>query len=402
MIPVVMRGNLRVSAGSRAAAFLSLILLGALPAAAQEGGRQPRWYRSNAGGMALEETATRFAALGNEYALLVDYVGARELPPMLAPFYRDQYLIEVHVLYRQGEEQRRQWIFRDGRGIARLVSVLNQPPDEPPRPAETPPPAPAGGENGAGASLSTNEPTGRAPWGFIELYNENYHITGEHMFSDDGGENIIEYTYRGGLLIRAEGRRKTNIAGAVENTKTFTDNYRYNRSSSLRSVERLFHEEAEALPIRLAFPNRVLDAAREKDFIGERLVWNSEFFGDFAVKPGYRMIYTTDERGRVLTQSLLDEEDAEVWVIQNTWSANRIVSALKTEGENKQLIEYEYNGEGERIVERNWRNGVLERMLRAEGGGREVEELYMSGGTILRAVWEDGRKISEERIRQNR
>jgi hypothetical protein len=33
-------------------------------------------------------------------------------------------------------------------------------------------------------------------------------------------------------------------------------------------------------------------------------------------------------------------------------------------------------------------------------GSREVEELYMNGEVMLRALWEDGRKISEERVRR--
>jgi hypothetical protein len=32
-------------------------------------------------------------------------------------------------------------------------------------------------------------------------------------------------------------------------------------------------------------------------------------------------------------------------------------------------------------------------------GTREIEELYMDGVVVLQAVWEDGRKISETRMR---
>jgi hypothetical protein len=69
----------------------------------------------------------------------------------------------------------------------------------------------------------------------------------------------------------------------------------------------------------------------------------------------------------------------------------------KSEDEER-LIEYEYNGEGDRIFERNFRNSVLERTVR-KAGDREVEELYMNGAVVLRTVWEDGRKISDERVR---
>jgi hypothetical protein len=418
-----MRGNLRVSGRIKQAVFLFLFLTGAFPAFTQEKGadspaRVARWFRSNAGGMTLEEAASRTSALHNEYALLIDYARQGDLPLLLTPFYRSGYTIEFHALYHRGTESRRQWIFRDAKGTARLVSVLNQdreaPP--PPKPAVAAPPEDGGATDGdaegsaaggatdsaaEGESVSNSDPpTGRSPWGFIEIYNEDYRITEEYMFSDEGEETQIAYSYRGGLLIRAEaGLKKTEEQ--EESKKIYTDDYRYNRSSSLRAVERLYHEELEALPIRFAFPNRVLDAAKETDFIGEKLAYNPEFFGDFDVKPGYRMVYNTDERGRLLTQSLLDDQDKVIWVIQNTWSGNRIASSLKTEGEEKLLIEYEYNSGGDRIVERNVRNGVLERLVRASGG-REVEELYMNGEVVLRATWENGRKISEDRMRRNR
>jgi hypothetical protein len=111
------------------------------------------------------------------------------------------------------------------------------------------------------------------------------------------------------------------------------------------------------------------------------------------------MVFTTDERGRILTQTMLDDGDTELWVIRNTWSGERIVSSLKIEGEDERLAEYEYNEAGDRILERNSRNEVLERLVRSEGK-TEVEELYMNGKPVLRAVWEDGRKISEERVRE--
>jgi hypothetical protein len=390
--------------------FFSVLLLGTFPAFALESGPSTtgsaRWFRSNAGGMTLEEVPSRTAALHNEYALLIDHARTGDLPEALAPFYRSGYLIEIHALFARGEESRRQWIFRDSSGTARLVSVLNRDRKSEPVVKEAPPVSEESEEAGEETSGS-DEPTGRSPWGFIEIYNENYHITEEYMFSDDGGETLITYSYRGGLLIKAEGRRKpAEAVEAAEGSdggefiKTFTDDYRYNRSLSLRSINRVFHEDIEAIPISLAFPNRVLDLAAQEDFSGEKITVNSEFFGEFDVRPGYRMVFTTDERGRVLTQTLLDDTDTEVWVIQNTWSGNRVSSALKTEGDDEWLVEYEYNDRGDRIIERNLHNGVLERMVYAEDG-RDIEELYMNGAVVLRAEWEDGRKISETRMRRN-
>jgi hypothetical protein len=60
-------------------------------------------------------------------------------------------------------------------------------------------------------------------------------------------------------------------------------------------------------------------------------------------------------------------------------------------------VEFDYTRNGEPGGERDYRNGVLERKITRDGS-REIEELYRNGRPILRAVWEDGRKITEERL----
>jgi len=62
------------------------------------------------------------------------------------------------------------------------------------------------------------------------------------------------------------------------------------------------------------------------------------------------------------------------------------------------LSEYDYDGSGNRIAQRDYRNGVMERHIVIDGDN-ETEELYLNGIVVLRAYWENGRKISEERVR---
>ncbi|MDR2111105.1 MAG: hypothetical protein LBP32_07340, partial [Spirochaetaceae bacterium] len=94
-----------------------------------------------------------------------------------------------------------------------------------------------------------------------------------------------------------------------------------------------------------------------------------------------------------------DEEGNILGEMTNTWDGDRLSSVRWVSGEDERVSEYEYDGEGDRIIERNYHQGVLERVVRREGD-REVEELYMNGTVILRAFWgKDGRKISEERVR---
>jgi antitoxin component YwqK of YwqJK toxin-antitoxin module len=371
-----------------------------------------RWFRSNSAGMALEETDSRFAALRNKYALVIDFVSPDELPELLSPFFKNGYYIEVHALYKNGEESRRQWIFRDENGMSRLVSVFNQVKQNEPEKNVNAPNGSAHAENetdgialneavqeeeqiaAESAADTSPDEIADSPYrgfnGFIEVYKENFLLERDILFSEDFGERETAYFYRNDVLLRAE---------ATQNgKKIFTDNYRYNRSGSLRTVERLYHETVDESLVRLSFPSRVLDAAEEENFIGEKLYLTSDTFGDYEAEADQRMIFNTDERGRILTQTLLDQDGNEVWVIKNTWSGDRISSILKTEGEDQWLNEYIYNSADDLIMERNLHNGVLERQVRIKGNN-ETEELIINGLIVLRAEWEDGRKISEQRVR---
>jgi hypothetical protein len=201
---------------------------------------------------------------------------------------------------------------------------------------------------------------------------------------------LVQWTGPGG--IGAEDRE-----GVLEDL--WTDYYRYSRFYSLRAVERRYHQ---ALPedqhlVRLQFPHMVLQAA-EEEFITPGSAYGSGFFSEILVNSGDRVLYTTDERGRVLTEIRKDENDVVLGELRNNWSGDRLASVSWKAGDSDRLTEYEYNEDGDRVLERNYVNGILERVVRREGD-QEVEELYINGVVILRAIWEDGRKISEERVR---
>ncbi|MDR0708781.1 MAG: hypothetical protein LBF77_01795, partial [Spirochaetaceae bacterium] len=174
----------------------------------------------------------------------------------------------------------------------------------------------------------------------------------------------------------------------------------YSRSSSLRGVERVYHAEAEEEPVRLRFPHVVLGAAKNTSFVNPGISFTNEFFKDILVDSGSRVLYTTDERGRVLSETRRNEDGEVIGELQNTWSGDRLVSVHWKAGDDDRITEFEYNSDGDRVVERNINKGVLERIVTQEGD-QEIELLYMDGKPMLRAVWENGRKISEERIRSS-
>jgi hypothetical protein len=148
----------------------------------------------------------------------------------------------------------------------------------------------------------------------------------------------------------------------------------------------------------VTFPRRILDAVKKGIIVNERLNLYPDFFGDIFVSIGSKMIFDIDDRGRILGQIFYDNDDNVLWTIKNTWKENRIVMTTKIEGETVLTAEYAYNANGDRINEKNLKNGVLERVVYMEGDA-EIEELYMNNAVVLRAVWEDGRKISEARVR---
>jgi hypothetical protein len=357
------------------------------------------WFRSNAAGMSLERSLSRAAALRNKYALSISSPEASEVPEYLREYQAPSFRIELHVLYEDGAESRRQWIFRDERGVTRLVSS-GDPPPKPPEGDEVP------GDEGEAvaeeAEVSSPEEEAESGRGsfFIEIYDENNLITEERQFSEETAEYITRYFYRDMLLIRAETHLRQD--DAIE--PLTTDYYRYSRSKSLRAVERIYHQPLpeDNYQVRLSFPHLILNAAMDTNFVNPGTAYGSEF-SDMPAAEGDQVQYTTDERGRVLVETTLDEDGELIGEIRNTWSGDRLsMVEWKSFGEESGEVrgeerrsEYEYDQEGDRIAERNYRNGILERVVRREGG-REVEELYMNGEMILRAIWEEGRKISEE------
>jgi hypothetical protein len=235
--------------------------------------------------------------------------------------------------------------------------------------------------------------------GFIETYGDNSLISSEIIFHNDGSRNKKDFYYKNGIIVRTEAwqRQAGDETGIYQ--RIHTDYYRYNRSFYLRNVVRVFYDVQQINifgdSVRIAFPNRIMDAAHIDSFIKEKHIIAPEYFGDTTVTENNRLVFTTDTRGRVLTQTLYEEDDI-VWVISNKWSGDRIISINRTDEETDLLTEFEYDPGGNRSLEKNFRNGILERIVRTENN-IEIEELYIDDRIVLTAIWEDGRKISETR-----
>ncbi|MDR1411495.1 MAG: hypothetical protein LBI91_04765 [Spirochaetaceae bacterium] len=421
-------------------------------------GAQDRWYISNAAGMALEPAFPRLAMRG-KYALAVTEILPGDLPGNLREFYDSIYRearlkaeaeaetgegaaaaipfslrLEKRILYENRQASRQQWLFLDRENQIRLAAAFALDPAEYP-PPETGDaggasqdsaepnagPGPAGGESlpaagdtgetgdaGEGEGSPGGEDGEEAEGekssvdysGYIELYNPEGYIVEEHLFSSDSTDRIVNYFYNKRILVRAVTKIQHPANGEEETyTENYcTDYYRYSRSSSLRGVERIYHTQAENEPVQMRFPHVVLGAAKNALFVNPGFSFTNEFFKDILLDSGSRVLYTTDDRGRVLTETRRDEEGEVTGELRNTWSGDRLVSVHWKAGDDERVTEFEYDDDGDRILERNINRGVLERVVTMEGEN-EIELLYMDGKPMLRAVWENGRKISEERIR---
>jgi len=380
-----------------------------------------RWFRSNSGGMPLEEMPSKIAAMREQYALVIVFTDSNDLPEHLRAFYDEKYFIEARTLYKDGKQDRTQWIFRDEDYGARLIAVLLEAAQEASQDMsqEAAQEADDEYENSITGIKETKDKGSDPASGFIEIYDEKYHLTSEYRYSEKGEKSKIEYFYNNDKKISAQAMLWDD--DEEDYIKTHTDYYRYNRSLFLRAVERVFLRDQQITSadnviadnvvidnvfmdnvVKVSFPHNILAAAKNDFFMGEKFNPYPDFLGDLFVLKDSKLIFTTDERGRVLEQTLLsdNEEQKVIWKIVNTWSGDRIVKITKTEGDTVLLTEYVYNNAGDRVLERNIKDGVLERVVRSDGK-TDIEELYLNDKIVLQAVWEDGRKISESRNVKN-
>jgi antitoxin component YwqK of YwqJK toxin-antitoxin module len=350
------------------------------------------WYISNASGQALYPSPSRIVALRSDYCLGMSVIAEAALPPELRAYYQPSYIIDFRTLYEKGAPVRQQWVFRNDKGLSRLTAA-------------------AGIRDGTPALA------------FIERYDEQGLLIEEQQFSEEEQSRTM-YFYENAVLVRSETGVKTRVtippdeteepdaaaAGGEEprqewrETSSWTDRYRYSRSQSLRSVQRVVLSGGPQTPV-ISFPPLKPHPEFDKDFVRPKVAYHSTFL-DNAVNsaPVSDVMYTTDDKGRVLTESRYDETGALTHEMKNNWARDRIMSvewrSFDTDGTvlEERLVEYGYDAKDNRVTERNYVNGVLERTVKIEGG-REIEELYMDGKIVLRATWENGRKIKEERVR---
>ena len=386
------------------------------------GAAEIRWYRSNSSGLALELISSRLAALRYEYCLSVERKYRWELPAFLAPYYDDFFLIELRTLFEKGEVFRYQWIFRDAPGTVRLTAAgtVRLFSEEEPVNKESP------------NDESDSEADEGKRSGFLEIMDSDGAITREIRFEEDSSEWEFLFFYDSNVLTRAEtlfrpprdnspeeetqaSAEEADTGEAADEPDTdvpriargdartssgfvpvSTDYYRYTRAGSLRAVDRVLHEGAGTAS-RITFPRIGPDVPYDEGLSIRAMSYTSEFLADIRSPEGASITYSMDSRGRILSEVWKNSDGEILGELRNTWADDRLQTVLWKSPDEERRVEYEYDSGGNRTAERNFRQDVLERSVSVMGDV-EVEEIYMNGRVILRAYWEKGLKISEERV----
>jgi len=109
-----------------------------------------------------------------------------------------------------------------------------------------------------------------------------------------------------------------------------------------------------------------------------------------------------DERGRVLTETRSDKDGKTLEKKLTTWAdaegfRDRVASVTLIAGGVERKTEYAYDKKGNRVEEREYRNGILERSIIKEGR-MEREDVFRNGKKILSSVYENGVKKKDVRV----
>jgi hypothetical protein len=428
--------------------LLQLIGLAAVLYAAVD---EVEWFISNSAGMALER-AMPLRALREKNALAVREIEQQDLPPQIRKYYTEPWRISCGILYENGKRIKTQWVFRDqaqtalfvaaignnGSGFiewyddqgllveeqrldsdgsgyfisysytnsillkaeARLVEAVKQEEDETAEDAvaindidELVPgisvPEEEGQmllvENDMMGTPITDDPLPGADGKTLAVPEEVVPASAELMRNPEGPAAIPDF------FVAVTGR---------EGGPVWTDFYRYTRSKGLRSVERVFHDQ-DKVPETLRFPRFVEGGPTDISFVERPETYTSTFLSDITDSAPPKIHYTLDGKRRILTETYRGEDDTVIGEIKNVWMDDRLTSVSWIAPGDEREVVYEYDKAGERVGERNYRNGVLERSV-VRDGDREIETLFKNGREILRAVWVDGQKVSEEYIGRGR
>ncbi|GHV20639.1 hypothetical protein FACS189494_04840 [Spirochaetia bacterium] len=390
-----------------------------------------RWFIANPAGMALEESF-QIRALRAKNALQITDILPENIPQEIRKYYSEPWTITRSILYENGKRVKTQWVFSDEEGISLFVAVI--------------------GNDGSGFIEWYNEKGYIVEEQRLDADGSGFFISYEYKDSflirslarhveavpQEGeiaapdtslSEEKINAALKSALPDetpaagiapppRAPETPGVKVADMVRNPEgaaaiqdffvavtgreggiLWTDSYKYSRSASLRAIERVFNDK-EAAKELVRFPRFMFEAKNNDKFVTNSGGSASPFINDVVSVVPSKITYTTDNKHRILTETHRNEDGEIVGELTNLWNNDRLTQVTWRSKDEERRIVYVYTASGECISEYDYRNNVLERVVTIEGAD-ETEELYKDGKVVLRAQWEDGRKISEERVTIN-
>jgi len=345
-----------------------------------------RWFISDGAGIAYE-FVSRVVALRSEWALEIRTEDSAAAAGALLKGEQR----ETKTVYKQGQKHRTTVSFLDPTGFARFSQT----------------------EENDGSLTRSH-------------YDTQKRLIDETSQESDGSGIIVKYKWSSERLSRASAYPLDRQDG----DPLWTDTYRYDRSGALRSVYRdpegteFSHDSRNGSPHFLEFraaDGKVVhtsfnDLGREEETTAidsdgktvnahvrvsyikaeesdkKRSTRRSEGVADNPIETHY------DEKGRAVREVRFGKDDKVVEETLTEWSGDRVSSVIRIRGDQARKSEFFYDSRGNRVIEKNYLNGRLERTVRKEGT-METEELYKNGALLLRAVYEGGVLVREERVR---
>jgi len=390
--------------------------------------QETEWYISNGAGMLLEKTY-KTRALREKYAVASREVKKGSIPQELRQYYSEPWKILCRMLYEDRKRIRTQWVFQDAGAALFTAAVSN---------------------DGSGfmewyeeSGLITEEQRLAADGSgyFVSYtYKNNLLMRAEARvvapLVKAGAEGAGEAAPGSGQSGSTEGEVSLPPAGDTSAAPPFPaatpagipgisegqepewpeelpesfvavagreggliwkDDYRYARNSTLRMIIRTYYTgDIADKPVPLRFPRFVEGSQEDKEFVTPGNSFSSDFLNEVLKAAPGEVRYNLDRKHRVLSETRLDKEGNVTGELTNVWSKDKLEKVRWESKDEQRVVEYIYD-KGNRVGERDYRNGVLERTVTIRGN-REVEELYYDGEPVLRAVWENGKKIKEERL----
>lgn len=318
------------------------------------------WYRASPGGLALERMA-KVAALRQEYALEVTDLELDQIPELLQSLESGSSRAIGEIVYHENQVLLRRYKLYNAQGYLTLASQIN--------------------EKG---------------YSWIERYDSNHRLIEELWSTNSEDWFKRTYTYYAGKISSS----RTFIGNSdVEENLLYRDLYRYDRSGMLRAIERITEAGTDS-SAEVEWFSKSIDSLAGLNrpgpgATGETISSSSVGSGNSKKEDG-TIVYTLDSKGRVIQEVHRNEAGALVYERVNVWDQDRLRLVTITENGITQKIEYSYDAKGNRIGEKYYTNSELERQITVQGN-QETEELYHNGQLLLRTIWIDGVKTSEER-----